>query len=72
MSEISEYNSITLEKAVIELNKSAMIDISSDKAKELLIRARFLIESNKNNIDPEKYGILLSVTLNNQACFYKK
>jgi len=61
-----------IEKEATELNKRAMADISSNNAKTLLSKARDLIESNEHQLDQYKYALLLSVTLNNQACFYKK
>jgi len=62
------------ETEIINLNKLAIKYLYSgsiDNAKIYLTKARGILSSNQSNFDKMKYISLLSLTLNNMACFYK-
>ena len=61
-----------IEDKILQLNKLAMENVSSNEAKIQLDKAKSLIESNESFFDSIKFETLLSVTLNNQACHYKR
>jgi hypothetical protein len=43
---------------------------SPQEAQSALSRARTILESNEGQVDKTRYGALVSLTLNNQACYY--
>ncbi len=69
---------LTLEKEIPKLNRLAMKNLyaqNMDKAKAFLAKAHAILSKVKgfeSATDKAKFGTLLSLTLNNQACLYKR
>ena len=58
---------------MLRLNKAAMRSLSTNNGKDAqysLKCAQHLLEDNGLYCEEERYGALVSLTLNNQACYY--
>jgi len=67
-----EVDTEIIEGKVLRLNTTAMRVPETGKARTMLSKAREILEYEAHRLNKEKYYSLLSTTLNNQACVYKR